>query len=107
MYKNLKKLGSTIVIAEAGVNHNGNIKLAYKLVDMAKRCNADFIKFQTSIPRLHISKNAIKANYQIKNTGKKQTQLEMSKKISLSYADFKKIAKYCKKKKDKFLINCV
>ena len=46
----LKKKKPTIIIAEAGVNHNGNIKLAYKLVDMAKRCGADFIKFQTSIP---------------------------------------------------------
>ena len=47
-----------IIIAEAGPNHNGELKLAYKLVDVAKRCGADFIKFQTSIPALHISKIA-------------------------------------------------
>ena len=65
-----KKNSPTIIIAEAGVNHNGNIKLAFKLIDMAKRCGADFIKFQTSIPSMHISKYALKAKYQIKNTGK-------------------------------------
>ena len=93
----------TIIIAEGGVNHNGKIKLAYKLVDMAKRCGADFIKFQTSKPHLHISKHAIKAKYQIANTRNKQTQLEMSKNISLSYNEFKKLHKYCKKKKINFL----
>lgn len=98
-----KKNSPTIIIAEAGVNHNGDIKLAYKLVDMAKRCRVDFIKFQTSIPSMHISKHAIKANYQIKNTGNQQNQLEMSKKISLTYEDFEKISKYCKKKKINFL----
>lgn len=98
-----RKKISTIVIAEAGVNHNGNIKMAYKLVDMAKRCGVDFIKFQTSIPSMHISKYARKADYQIKNIGKKLSQLEMAKNISLSYQDFKKISKYCKKKKINFL----
>ena len=72
-----------IIIAEAGPNHNGQLKLAYKLVNVAKRCGADFIKFQTSIPELHISKIAKKADYQVKNTSKKETQLEMAKKISL------------------------
>ena len=88
-----------IIIAEAGVNHNGNINLAYRLVDMAKKCGADYVKFQTSIPELHISKNAQKARYQIINTGNKSTQLEMSKNFSLDYSDFRKINKYCKKKK--------
>ena len=59
-----------ILVAEAGPNHNGKLKLAYRLVDMAKKCNADFVKFQTSIPKLHISKFARKANYQLKNTSK-------------------------------------
>ena len=92
-----------IIIAEAGPNHNGKLKLAYKLVDVAKRSGADFIKFQTSIPALHISKIAKKAHYQIKNTTKNETQLEMAKKISLSYMQFKKIKKYCQIKKIEFL----
>jgi len=83
-----------IVIAEVGPNHNGKLKLAYKLIDIAKSCGADFVKFQTSIPELHISKFAKKANYQIKNTTKNETQLEMAKKITLSYENFRKIKKY-------------
>ena len=58
----------TKIIAEVGPNHNGNLKLAYKLVDMAKECGADYVKFQTSIPSDHISKFAKKAKYQKINT---------------------------------------
>ena len=57
-----------IIIAEAGANHNGELKLAYNLVDLAKKCGADFIKFQTSIPELHISKFAKKAKLLEANT---------------------------------------
>tara|TARA_B100000780_G_C21072879_1_gene431795 strand:+ start:217 stop:1221 length:1005 start_codon:yes stop_codon:yes gene_type:complete len=91
------------IIAEAGPNHNGSIKLAYKLVDMAKRCGADYVKFQTSIPALHISKFAKKAKYQKKNTKKNESQLDMAKKIILSYDEFKKLNFYCKRKNIKFL----
>jgi N,N'-diacetyllegionaminate synthase len=79
------------------------LKLAYKLVDVAKKCGADFVKFQTSVPKLHISKFAKKANYQIKNWQKRGNQLQMLQKLSLTYNDFKKLKKYCKKKKIKFL----
>ena len=96
-------MNRVIVIAEAGQNHNGKLKLAYKLIDGAKKCGADFIKFQTSIPKLHISKFAKKANYQIKNWQKKGNQLQMLQKLSLTYNDFKKLKKYCKKKKIEFL----
>ena len=96
-------MNRVIIIAEAGVNHNGKLKLAYKLVDVAKKCGADFIKFQTSIPELHISKFAKKANYQTKNTPGDESQLQMCKKITLSYEEFRKLKKYCKKKKIEFL----
>ena len=96
-------MNQVIIIAEAGQNHNGKLKLAYKLVDVAKKCGADFIKFQTSIPELHISKFAKKANYQIKNWKKRGSQLQMLQKISLTYNDFKKLKKYCNKKKIEFL----
>ena len=96
-------MNQVIIIAEAGQNHNGKLKLAYKLVDVAKKCGADFIKFQTSIPELHISKFAKKANYQIKNWKKRGSQLQMIQKISLTYNDFKKLKKYCNKKKIEFL----
>ena len=93
-------MSRVIVIAEAGQNHNGKLKMAYKLIDVAKRCGADFVKFQTSIPKLHVSKFAKKANYQMKNWKKKESQLQMLQKISLTYQDFKKIKKYCSKKKN-------
>ena len=92
-----------IVIAEAGPNHNGKLKLAYKLVDLAKNCGANFVKFQTSVPELHISKFAKKADYQIKNSSKTENQLEMAKKIILTYKQFKKVKKYCQKRKIEFL----
>ena len=98
-------MNRVILIAEAGPNHNGKLNLAYKLVDIAKKSGADFVKFQTSIPELHISKFAKKANYQLKNTPKKETQLQMAKKITLTYDQFLKLNKYCRKKKNKFFIN--
>ena len=91
------------IIAEAGQNHNGQLKMAYKLIDAAKKSGADFVKFQTSIPKLHVSKFAKKADYQIKNSKKKESQLKMLQKLSLTYQDFKKIKKYCRKKKIEFL----
>lgn len=93
----------TIIIAEAGPNHNGKLQLAFKLVDLAKRAGADFIKFQTSIPEDHIAVNAKKANYQLKNTKKGGSQLKMSKGMTLSFEQFKKLKKYCDRKKIKFL----
>ena len=91
------------IIAEAGVNHNGSLQLAYKLIDAAKFAGADYIKFQTGIPELSISIYAKKAKYQVKNTGKKENQLQMVKKISLPLFCFNKLKKYTKKKKIKFL----
>ena len=95
----------TVIIAEAGVNHNGNINLAKKLIDVAKKSGADFVKFQTSIPEMHVSRFAQKAKYQIRNTKSKGTQLDMVKKLTLSYKQFIQLKKYCKKKKINFLSN--
>ena len=92
-----------ILIAEAGPNHNGKLNLAYKLVDLAKKSGADFIKFQTSIPKMHISKFAKKAKYQIKNTKSNESQLDMANKNQLTFQQFKKIKNYCVKRKINFL----
>ena len=98
------KSNKTIIIAEAGANHNGSLKLAKKLIDAAVDARADFVKFQTSIPRLHISKFAKQANYQIKNFKVKSfNQLKMAEKLSLRYSDFIELNSYCKKKNIKFL----
>lgn len=96
-------MNSTLIIAEAGVNHNGNFNLACKLVDEAKKAGADIVKFQTAIPEKVISKFAEKADYQKKTTGSGESQLEMVRKITLPYNDFVKLKKYCEYKEIAFL----
>lgn len=94
---------STIIIAEAGVNHNGDIDLAKKLIDAAADAQVDYVKFQTFIADENISKNAKKAEYQIENTkDAEETQLEMVKKLELSEADHLELMEYCNKKGVKF-----
>lgn len=93
----------TFIIAEAGVNHNGQIKLAYKLIDAAKNAGADAIKFQTFNADTLVTNNAGKAEYQKISGSKDETQYEMIKKLELSNASHLKLIKYCKKKKIIFL----
>lgn len=88
---------SVLIIAEAGVNHNGNIDLACRLVDAAKNCGADCIKFQTFISRNLVSRFAPKAEYQKENTCGNNSQLEMIKKLELSFRDFTYLKSYCDK----------
>lgn len=93
----------TIIIAEAGVNHNGDINLAKKLIDVAKKAGADFVKFQTFTADTSISKNAQKAEYQIASTGDEQTQFEMVKQLELTMQDHQVLIDYCCKQGIKFL----
>ena len=96
-------MDKTIIIAEAGVNHNGKINFAFKLIDKAASAGADYIKFQHTNPNL-ISPFAKKAKYQIKNTKNQSTQKKMIEKLHLDWSKYyKKIIKRCKKKKIKFL----
>lgn len=92
-----------LVIAEAGVNHNGDINLAYKMVDEAKKAGADIIKFQTAKPELVISKFAQKADYQKVTTGGDESQLEMCRKIHLKFEEYIPLKAYCEKAGIKFL----
>ncbi len=97
------KSKKVLIIAEAGVNHNGSLKLAKLLVDAAKKSGADIIKFQTWITEELVDKSAPKAKYQKENDGIFTSQFEMLKKLELSQNDFKQLKNYCDKKKIKFL----
>ncbi len=83
------------VIAEAGINHNGDPARARALVDAAVAASADAVKFQTYKAELVISESAPKAGYQLENTDPEETQLDMVRKCQLSYADFRSLRKYC------------
>lgn len=91
-----------LIIAEAGVNHNGDIKLAKKLVDIAKNANADIVKFQTWITEDIMDTSAPKAVYQTANDGE-GNQYDMAKKLELSFEQFREIKKYCDQKNIIFL----
>jgi N,N'-diacetyllegionaminate synthase len=97
-------MNNVIIIAEAGVNHNGSLDLAKQLIDIAVWACADFVKFQTFKTELNISKTAVKAEYQEKNTQNiQETQFEMVKKLELSFDDFRELNIYCKRKGIGFL----
>jgi len=85
----------TFIIAEAGVNHNGSLELAKKLIDVAINCGCNAVKFQTFIAKNLVSKFAKKAQYQIENTKNEESQLEMIKKLELSFAEFLELKNYC------------
>jgi N,N'-diacetyllegionaminate synthase len=93
-----------IIIAEAGVNHNGDINTAKKLIDVASEAGVDYVKFQSFKADKLVSPNAKKADYQIKNTEKEEDfQYQMLKKLELSIEDHIELIKYCSLKKINFL----
>ena len=103
-----KKIGPNFpvfFIAEVGVNHNGSLQKALKMVDVAKNCGADAIKFQSFKTENLILPHAPKSKYHIETTGsdKKQTWFNLLKTQELSFEMHKKIIKYCKKRKIIFL----
>lgn len=93
----------TLIIAEAGVNHNGDEKLAFKLVDAAFNAGADIVKFQTFKAKKLVTATAKQAEYQIKNTGKQESQLDMLSRLELSYEAHHQLLAYCRKLNIEFL----
>ena len=96
-------MNKTLIIAEAGVNHNGDIELAKKLIDEAATAGADYVKFQTFKANKIVSPNTKKAYYQLKNLSEEDnSQYKMLKKLELSDTSHKELISHCKEKKIKF-----
>lgn len=93
----------TLIIAEAGVNHNGDVELAKELVKRAAEAGADIVKFQSFVTSSSIAVNAVKAAYQIENTGVKDSQYEMVRKLELSRENHNILLEECKLHNIEFL----
>lgn len=96
-------MGKVMIIAEAGVNHNGCLENAKKMVDVAKAADVDYIKFQTFVSEKLVASNATMADYQKKNIGHSDSQLNMLKKLELSQTEFTELKRYCEDKRIGFL----
>lgn len=92
----MKENNRVIIIAEAGVNHNGNLEIAREMVRVAHRAGADYVKFQTAVPELVISTIAPKAEYQKETTGSGQSQLDMCRAIHLPLGDYAGLSELCR-----------
>jgi N,N'-diacetyllegionaminate synthase len=96
-------MNKVFIIAEAGVNHNGNIELAKKMIDAASEAGADAVKFQSFKAEKLATKYASKANYQMNTTGCQESQFDMLKKLELDYDNHRVLIEYCKSKNLMFL----
>ncbi|WP_455949227.1 N-acetylneuraminate synthase [Helicobacter pullorum] len=96
-------MDKVFIIAEAGVNHNGNIEIAKRLIEIASEAGADAVKFQTFKTENCITSYAPKANYQIQTTGQSENQYEMVKKLELDIKSHRILMDYCKQKNIMFL----
>lgn len=93
----------TLIIAEAGVNHNGNLQMAKHLVEVAINAGVDIVKFQTFKAENLSTKNAAMASYQMKNTNLIESQLSMLKRLELSNSEFLELQGFCSEKGIEFL----
>ena len=96
-------MSKIFIIAEAGVNHNGSVELAKKLIDVAAEAGVDAVKFQTFKTENLVSKNTQKADYQKETTDKEESQFDMIKKLELDIDTHHELIAYCKKKNIMFL----
>lgn len=96
-------MSHTIIIAEAGVNHNGSYERAKRMIDTAHQCGVDYIKFQTFKANKIANRFAVQADYQRKNLKEESSQVEMLKKLELSDNDFYSLKDYCDEIGTKFM----
>lgn len=89
-------LEKAYIIAEAGVNHNGDISIAKKLIKMAKEAGADCVKFQTFKAEQIVTKTSPKAKYQLEVTDKAESQFDMLKKLEMDFSGYLELVNYCK-----------
>ena len=97
------KMKECFIIAEIGVNHNGDIKLAQKMIDSAKECGADAVKFQTFTAENLVSPTTPKVAYQNRTTSSQESHFDMIKRLELSFDDHYLLKKYCDSQKIEFL----
>lgn len=96
-------MSKVLIIAEAGVNHNGDMKTAFQLIDVAVEAQVDWVKFQTFKAEKLVSRDAQKAAYQTANTeNKEESQFQMLQKLELSHEHHEELIKYCKSKNIQF-----
>lgn len=88
---------SILIIAEAGVNHNGSLEMAKEMALCAKNAGADIVKYQTAVPELVISRFAEKAEYQKRETGADESQLDMCRRIHFGFNEHRELKEYCDK----------
>lgn len=96
-------MSKVLIIAEAGVNHNGSLQIAKEMVNCAVEAGVDVIKFQTFISSNLASRKALKAEYQKNTTGNDESQLAMLRKLELCYEEFEELSTYCNEKRIEFL----
>ena len=96
--KTLKDCGPVFIVAEAGLNHNGSMKLAKKLIDAAKDAGADAVKFQTFKAEEENTEKAYKVDYQKDETGDSESYIDMIKKMEFGEEEHRVLMDYCKKK---------
>ena len=96
----------TLIIAEAGVNHNGDMALARKLIDVAAEAGADLVKFQTFSADRQVTRTAAKADYQTRTTDGNESQHEMLRRLELSVEMHKELIAHCAKRNIGFFSTC-
>ena len=107
MNKYLRNFQQTFIIAEIGVNHNGSLSIAKKLINKAKEAGADAVKFQSYTTENLASHNTPKAKYQFDHNSKNESHFKMLKKLELNFKQIYKLYKYCEKKKNRIHFNTI